>query len=137
MRSEAGAVAFVDGLVALRRTPKGEWLLPKGHIEPGEEPAEAALRELEEETGLLGNDPVPLGTDEFTMDGDLVRVVYFAMSARPGPGWREHKGRDAFLVPPDEALRLISFDGPRSMVAAALGVLKQLPQHGLGRDREG
>ena len=30
----------------------GRWLQPGGHIEPGEEPPAAALREAEEETGL-------------------------------------------------------------------------------------
>jgi len=32
-----------------RRT--GAWMIPKGLVEPGEEPAEAALREFAEETG--------------------------------------------------------------------------------------
>jgi 8-oxo-dGTP pyrophosphatase MutT (NUDIX family) len=30
---------------------KDEWVLPKGHIEPGEEPRATAVREVEEETG--------------------------------------------------------------------------------------
>ncbi|HUF52552.1 MAG TPA: NUDIX domain-containing protein [Dehalococcoidia bacterium] len=31
----------------------GQWMPPGGHIEPDEEPAEAALREVMEETGLV------------------------------------------------------------------------------------
>lgn len=31
---------------------RNRWDLPKGHVEPGETPAEAALREVEEETGI-------------------------------------------------------------------------------------
>jgi dihydroneopterin triphosphate diphosphatase len=42
--------------LALRRGPggrcPGSWETVHGHIEPGERPAEAAVRELEEETGL-------------------------------------------------------------------------------------
>jgi len=39
----------------------GAWMIPKGGIEPGESPAEAALREFEEETGMhLAVTPFPL-----------------------------------------------------------------------------
>ncbi|MEP6967967.1 MAG: NUDIX domain-containing protein [Pseudomonadota bacterium] len=34
------------------RKDVGAWMVPKGLIEPGEEPIEAALREFREETGL-------------------------------------------------------------------------------------
>jgi ADP-ribose pyrophosphatase YjhB (NUDIX family) len=35
-------------------TPNGEWMLPGGGVEFGEDPADGVLRELEEETGLTG-----------------------------------------------------------------------------------
>ncbi|MGH4015876.1 MAG: NUDIX hydrolase [Pseudonocardiaceae bacterium] len=39
--------------VGLIRHPRlGRWMLPGGHVEPDENPAEAALREVAEETGL-------------------------------------------------------------------------------------
>jgi predicted NUDIX family NTP pyrophosphohydrolase len=34
-----------------RNKDVGAWMIPKGMVEPGEVPAEAALREFEEETG--------------------------------------------------------------------------------------
>ncbi len=56
-------------------------MIPKGVIEPGEAPAEAALREFEEETGTrLSLVPVPLATirqaggkyvEAFAVEGDL------------------------------------------------------------------
>jgi 8-oxo-dGTP pyrophosphatase MutT (NUDIX family) len=44
--------------VALVRRYDGRWVLPKGHVEDGEELAEAAVREVEEETGLPGSEIV-------------------------------------------------------------------------------
>ena len=41
-----------NGRVLLGRHAEGMWLLPGGTIEPGELPADAALREMWEETGL-------------------------------------------------------------------------------------
>ena len=59
----------------------GAWMIPKGMIERGEAPAEAALREFEEETGTrLTAVPFPLATvrqaagklvEAFAVEGEL------------------------------------------------------------------
>jgi ADP-ribose pyrophosphatase YjhB (NUDIX family) len=41
------------------------WSLPKGHIEPGETAEQAAVREIREETGILGDILGELGTIDF------------------------------------------------------------------------
>src|SRR6476646_10600368 len=41
------------------------WSLPKGHIEAGETAEQAAIREVEEETGIIGSVVAPLGTIDF------------------------------------------------------------------------
>jgi predicted NUDIX family NTP pyrophosphohydrolase len=64
-----------------RNKDAGAWMIPKGAIEDGEAPAEAALREFEEETGTrLTQVPFPLATvrqaggkvvHAFAAEGDL------------------------------------------------------------------
>lgn len=45
--------AYRDGKLLIgRRSDSGKWNLPGGHMEPGEDPEKAAVRELLEETGL-------------------------------------------------------------------------------------
>lgn len=41
------------------------WSLPKGHLEPGETAADAAVREVAEETGIRGRVLAPLGSIDF------------------------------------------------------------------------
>ena len=64
-----------------RNKDVGAWMIPKGMVEPGEAPAEAALREFAEETGtVLSVLPFPLATvrqaggktvHAFAVEGDL------------------------------------------------------------------
>ncbi len=53
------------------------WVLPKGHIDPGEAPEITALRELEEETGVLGEIIRPLSIQSFDISGKEVVIQYF------------------------------------------------------------
>jgi 8-oxo-dGTP pyrophosphatase MutT (NUDIX family) len=45
-------VAYRDAVLVHWHRKVGEWLAPGGHIEPNEDPVQAALREVKEETGL-------------------------------------------------------------------------------------
>ena len=50
------------------------WSLPKGHVEAGETPEDAAVREVEEETGIRGSVLAPLGTIDFWFVAEQRRV---------------------------------------------------------------
>jgi 8-oxo-dGTP pyrophosphatase MutT (NUDIX family) len=50
------------------------WSLPKGHIEAGETPEAAAIREIREETGISGSIVAPLGVIDFWFMAENRRV---------------------------------------------------------------
>ena len=60
-----GGAAYIAIIARLNRAGRLEWCLPKGHVEPGETLVETAVREVEEETGILGRALVTLGTIDY------------------------------------------------------------------------
>ena len=50
--SAGGVVINQDGKVLVVNQRGNSWSLPKGHVDPGEEPLQAAIREIGEETGI-------------------------------------------------------------------------------------
>jgi predicted NUDIX family NTP pyrophosphohydrolase len=86
-----------------RNKDAGAWMIPKGAVEPGEAPAEAALREFAEETGTeLTTVPFPLAivrqsggkfVEAFAVEGDLdaaaIQSNEFEMEWPPRSGRKE------------------------------------------------
>ena len=93
-------VSFPPGRILLVKrsvAPKlGQWCLPGGFIELDETPAEGAMRELKEETGLVGNRPRLLGVTVTpgTVYKSILMVGYFVTDIRGTP----HAGDDAAEV---------------------------------------
>ena len=50
------------------------WSLPKGHIEAGETAEQAAVREVEEETGIIASVQAPLGSIDYWFVAEDRRV---------------------------------------------------------------
>lgn len=72
MVDHASGTAAVIG--RLDRRGRLLWSLPKGHIEDGETAEQAAVREVEEETGIIGCVVAPLGTIDFWFVAEDRRV---------------------------------------------------------------
>lgn len=72
----AGGVVVRDGEMLLIATGGGRrWQLPKGRIEPGESPEQAAVREVREETGITAKVVAPLaGVDYWFAEGSAKRI---------------------------------------------------------------
>ncbi len=54
LRDCAGGVIFFDDRLFLLLNEKNEWVMPKGLIKSGENPQDAAVRRVSEETGITG-----------------------------------------------------------------------------------
>jgi len=112
-------------------TPRFEVRLPKGHVEPGETDAEAALREVCEETGYCGLTIVAdLGEllNEFDLEEEHVRRTerYFLMrltdSARGQPqsdNPDEARFQIHWAADLAEAAALLTFESERHFVRCA------------------
>ena len=71
----------------------GLWEFPGGVIEPGEEPAQAVVREFDEETGLAVVPVEPLGVVKYSYT--RFRVTLHGFSLRYENGFREPETREA------------------------------------------
>lgn len=121
---QAGGVVIFRNRVVLRRTAKGEHLFPKGHLEVGETPEQAAVREVAEETGLEAVVVADLGEISFFHQDEEHRVNLFLMRAtRELPEWGDHQGRDAVPVPRERVRELLSFEEYREAWARAQRIL--------------
>jgi 8-oxo-dGTP pyrophosphatase MutT (NUDIX family) len=104
------------------------WALPKGIVDAGESPAETALREGFEETGVHGRVDSKLGDVRYvyTWEGERVfKVVSFflthAVSGRIGvlPLGMDVEVAEARWLPLEDASALLAYGGEREMVAKA------------------
>ena len=101
--THAGGVVFRPAiateylLVRPSKRQGDEWVLPKGHIKKHETGAEAARREVTEETGVIADIVQPLGVISFIANQKRVRSIFFLMEfldedlARKEKPDREHR----------------------------------------------
>jgi 8-oxo-dGTP pyrophosphatase MutT (NUDIX family) len=123
-------VDAIDGVaqaaVIARRNRGGrlEWCLPKGHLEVGESPAEAAVREIREETGIRGQVIRRLGTIDYWFLGDGRRihkvVHHYLLTAEGGQLTAENdpdaEAEEAAWVPLDQLRERLAYPNERRLV---------------------
>jgi 8-oxo-dGTP pyrophosphatase MutT (NUDIX family) len=111
----------VDGeqeylLVEARRN-RGVWVLPKGHIETGETPEVAAVREVQEEAGVRAAVVAQAGSSEYAVDGQPVRTIFFLMRYQGEVS--RHEDRPCVWRRYEDALRLLCFDDTKRVLMRA------------------
>ena len=132
----AGGVVLKGGAgevkALLIKDSYGHWTWPKGHIEEGESPQEAALREVREETGLKTLKPIEeLGAQEywFNWEGEEVfKTVYiFLIEAAEGEelSIQTEEIADGEWLEADQALEKIEYEGSRALFEKGIKKYKE------------
>jgi len=107
----------------------GHWTFPKGQIDAGETAIEAALREIREETGIVGEVEGELGTIRYVYDdgaGDKVeKEVAFYLVRRVGGRLSPRRGEvaDARWVGVETARRLSGYSNTDDVLQRAVEIL--------------
>jgi 8-oxo-dGTP pyrophosphatase MutT (NUDIX family) len=130
----AGGVVVRDGqvvvIVPTRRAADGSRVLalPKGHVDPGETPIEAATREVREETGIVAEPVCELGESRYwyRRDGRTIgKTVQFFLFDHVDGDIADHDDEveEVRWIDLREALAALSHTAEREMVGLALARL--------------
>lgn len=111
-----------DTVLIIRRAKAplaGQWSIHGGRVRPGEPAADAALRELHEETGVVAQGLTPVYVADLIDERrHMVLISYGAqwLSGEPRAGG---DAREAMFTPWDEAARRIAWAPTRAALEAA------------------
>jgi 8-oxo-dGTP pyrophosphatase MutT (NUDIX family) len=126
----------------LIRDSYDNWCFPKGHLEDGESPADAARRETAEETGLdhlVLQGPIRVIDWHFRFRGRHIHKYchFFLFESPSGEACPQvDEGiTDCQWRPLEEALDLLSYDNARGVLKRAGDMVRTLVAVGAGRSR--
>ena len=121
-------------VVLVRPAGKPTWVLPKGHVEPGESLLDAALREAREESGLEVSAGQPLGEVSYLYSWRdspadhpiriLKRVHFYLMECVGGdPAAHDHEIEDVVWIKLEQAPARASHKSERDLIVKACKLL--------------
>ena len=121
--SAAGGVVLRGGAVLLVHRPRyDDWTLPKGKLDAGESFEDAALREVEEETGLRCRLVRELPSSSYVDNKGRNKLVRFwLMEPLAGEFVANDEVDELRWLEPRAALALISYDRDGDVIRAAIG----------------
>jgi 8-oxo-dGTP pyrophosphatase MutT (NUDIX family) len=127
----AGGIVLIDEKVLIVKNKKGDsssdqkswWGYPKGHLEEGESPSEAALREVYEETGfvveLKKEKPIAESRYEINLRGESVNktVWFYEMSVvKPFDSEPDDEILEIAVVNYEDALGLLAHEEDKKIL---------------------
>jgi 8-oxo-dGTP pyrophosphatase MutT (NUDIX family) len=107
-------------ILLVHRPRYDDWTLPKGKAEPGESDEACALREVEEETGLVCDLHRQVAVSEYRDSaGRTKRVRYFAMTPHDETSARPQNEVDAVAwLGFDEAIARLTYSRDRELISS-------------------
>jgi len=119
----AGGVVVRDGTVLLVHRPRyDDWTFPKGKLDPGESFEDAAVREVEEETGVRCSLDRELASTRYKV-GDRPKLVrYWLMTPETeNPFEPNDETDDLRWLAPEDAKGLLTYARDRELLSVAVG----------------
>ncbi len=115
--------ATLELLLVSSRYDKSIWVLPKGHIEPGESTDETAVREVFEEAGVKARIVEFLFTSQQVVRGASQQIEYYLLERLAEE--KNSEGRKIAWLVGDAAIQRLTFDEHRAVVTKACARLEQ------------
>jgi 8-oxo-dGTP pyrophosphatase MutT (NUDIX family) len=119
VQAAGGVVRRNGGVMIVHRPKYDDWTFPKGKLEEGESPEEAALREVQEETAWGCELARPLQPSRYSDDKGREKIVHWwEMWARERGRWEPGDEVDDVLwVPLTEVDSLLTYESDRVLAA--------------------
>jgi ATP adenylyltransferase len=134
-KSQGGALVLLpgEGKVVLRLSTYGGIGLPKGGVEQGESVAQAAVREVAEETGYIARVVGWAGSIFYQREPEdenslLRHAAFMIATGEATSDVAAHLDSDTLLVPIDEAADTVTLPGLPEIVRNAVPILHRLDQ---------
>jgi len=107
-------------VAVIHRNLRADWSLPKGKVEPGEHPVVAAVRECDEESGIVPILGLPLPRQEYVALGLPKVVDYWVARVGAEEGFSPDDEVDEVMwLPPDEAADRMTYPRDGELIRTA------------------
>lgn len=131
--SAGGVVLFGNAILLLRKF-NGDWVLPKGKVEKGEDKKQAALREVLEETGVKAEITKYLGEIHYTFkenwdeNKSVHKTVFWYLMKSKNMNTIPQKEEgfvDAKYIHIDRVVEFAKYDDEKEIIKVALLEVKK------------
>jgi phosphohistidine phosphatase len=132
-RDQAGVIPFrrrrnTVEICLIRSKRQRKWKIPKGFVDPGETPPQAALKEAREEAGLRGRIVgEPIGSYKYTKWGLTLTVAVYLMEVTAQEDeWEESRFRERSWNSMKEAVDLLKKHPVQKLLDGAAAKLEKI-----------